>query len=119
MHRLCLAITFLSLFLSFAGIPKREPTREELNNLSEKIASTWKDVARRLELPEATIEQIATDYACRCREQAHQALQRWVGQESKSASVKALCKALCKEGKKAVAAEIFSLDDEVLSGLLS
>ena len=112
-----ITVLFLDL-LGFQSGP-RSKGREELNNLSEKIASTWKDVARRLELPEAAIEQIATDYACRCREQAHQALQRWVGQESKSASVKALSKALCKEGKKAVAAEIFSLDDEFLSGLLS
>ena len=34
--------------------------------------------------------------------------------ESNSASVETLCRALCKEGKKAIAAKVFNLDDEVI-----
>ena len=37
-------------------------------------------------------------------------------QESESATVETLCRALCSEGKKAVAAKHFKLDDDVLRG---
>ncbi|XP_065835918.1 uncharacterized protein [Oscarella lobularis] len=76
---------------------KRKPSWDELNTLSDAIASDWKPLARRLSIPDTKIDQIESDCR-RCREQAYQALKQWMERESNSASVETLCRALCKEG---------------------
>ena len=101
----------------FLEIMKRKPTERELNKLSKELATTWKPIARcLLSDPHGTIGQIEVNYANDVREQAYQALQQWMQQASESATVEALCRALCGEGKKAIAGTVFKLDDEVLSG---
>ena len=102
------------LRLYIAEIPKRKPSPDELNNLSQCIAFDWESLARRLSVSVNKINQIQRDNIGRSREQAQQALNIWMEKESNSASVEILCRALCQEKKKSVAATVFNLDDDIL-----
>ena len=84
--------------------------------MSKALSTTWKPIARCLSIPDTSIDQIERNNINDVREQAYQALQHWIQQKSESATVKTLCRALCSEGKRAIAAKVFKLDDEVLSG---
>ena len=64
-------------------------------------------------MPESTISEIESNFPADVREQAYQFLQQWMQQKT-STSVGAVCRALIKEGRRAVAVKVFKLDDKVL-----
>ena len=104
---------YIRIGSSLAERLKKIPTREELIDLSDELATKWKHIARRLTVCDATIDQIDVNERD-VREKAYKVLNTWIELRPGAASVETLCRALCKEGMKSTAANVFKLKTEVL-----
>ena len=91
---------FFSLFAGAPPANRETPTDEVLQALSEEITPFWKDLGRRLKVPNKRIDEIHVDIQyLGVREKAFQMLKAWKEQTSDVAKITELSRALKALGK--------------------
>eukprot|EP00118_Oscarella_pearsei_P021730 m.246707 g.246707 ORF g.246707 m.246707 type:complete len:155 (+) comp40262_c2_seq15:2516-2980(+) len=102
-------------FESLSGIP----TNQQLTKLAKHLVADdmWEYIARHLGFEETTIDEISEKYKGNPRAQAYRMLLKWKEAQSRSASIRNLCKALMEEDLTTTAAEVFGISDELLKSL--
>lgn len=83
---------------SLKSRPSSLVTEAHILTMSRHVGKKWKNIARRLGIPEAEIENTESDHIGNQREQGYQVLISWMKREGKKATKEALLSAFNKEG---------------------
>ena len=84
----------------------RQPTDDELTELSKRIVGNWSIVAKRLNIDDSSIRELDITYS-EVRRKAYHMLKTWIEKNDSFATVRALCDALRKEGLNSTVCDIF------------